>query len=149
MSSGTALQFTPSAGDLASVYLRKKLCKPLAPAILDYISSRQMQQYWDKKKRIKSDDFHKVDWQAVGLAMKGLKAPRRRWVVKHANNTCGVNSKLVQWGKKTSPLCPRCDEVETSQHVYQCQDPAAANLWKSNIDNLRNWMVVHQTAPLL
>lgn len=86
-----------------------------------------------------------VDWEAVGKAMRQLHAPRRRWITKHVSGACGVNTNMVRWQLKESAACPRCNEIETSVHVWTCQHSAAVQLWTDEIELLRAWLVSQGT----
>jgi hypothetical protein len=55
---------------------------------------------------------------------------------------------MLRWKQWPTDHCPRCGVArEDAIHVLQCPDSEAVNRWKLSIDNLRDWMLSHQTEP--
>jgi hypothetical protein len=56
---------------------------------------------------------------------------------------------MMKRGYTTNPDCPRCGENKTSNHVIQCQQPEATNVWNNLISELKLWLLSAQTDPTI
>jgi hypothetical protein len=106
-----------------------------------------MQNYWHRKNRITLNVFNKVDWDTIGRAMKVSTPSKRRWVIKHSTGFCGVNYELHKRNEKSSPNYTRCGLVETTSHVWKCQQPEAQEIWSNSIQALKQWLESTCTPP--
>jgi hypothetical protein len=132
------------------VYLgNKKLCKSTHKDATDFISAAIMKQYFHKKHRIHGSEFQNVDWEAMERATRRTTKARHRWIVKHAAGICAVNKIMMKRGSTTTTDCPRCGEHETSNHVTQCQQPAATEVWNKSIGELQEWLLSANTDPAI
>lgn len=62
----------------------------------------------------------------------------KRWAMKHAHGTCGVNYWLFKWRQHPSPLCERClASNETAQHIWKCPK---ATKWQSVLKKWSSWL---------
>lgn len=87
---------------------QERLCKHLQESILEFISARRMKLYLHTQNIIPSDQFDSVDWDMVNEAQKALAPGRRRWMVKHMSEVCGVNIWRQRWQDREDDKCPRC-----------------------------------------
>ena len=116
--------------------------------IYDHIHGEAMFARWERKGRFQSLDYsRKVNWEAIGQAMKSLKIGRRHWVAKHCLGHCGVNAKMKEWKKRDSSDCPRCGKRETARHVWRCQDPEARLVKSRGMLGIRKFLIEEETQP--
>jgi hypothetical protein len=106
-----------------------------------------MKHFWQKTRGLTSSNFHKINWDAIHSAGKEVTKSRRQWITKHAAGFCGVNAVLLKWKKRQNSICPRCGQVETSQHVWKCNGKNSKELWLSSIDKLVEWLQSMHTDP--
>lgn len=65
-------------------------------------------------------------------------------MTKFFSGICGVNSWRRRWTLTNSDLCPRCHlATETTDHLWDCEDPNAVTLRKDQVDALVKW-IIHQ-----
>jgi hypothetical protein len=50
-------------------------------------------------------------------------------------------------GLRDSDKCPRCNNVETTEHVWQCQDESANQIWATQMRKLQIFLGQLQTNP--
>eukprot|EP00957_Ditylum_brightwellii_P011029 836207-Ditylum_brightwellii.AAC.1 len=67
-------------------------------------------------------NFNKVDWPALGNALKDLKLQQQVRLIKHMHNWLSIHEQAKKFNPQASDLCLVCVEVkETSQHLFQCK----------------------------
>jgi hypothetical protein len=75
---------------------------------------------------------------------------RHRWLSKWLMGFCGTGIMLQRYGHQTHSNCPRCGiPGESVEHIIQCQEKGAKDLWTSSIKQLETWMLVQQGHPEL
>jgi hypothetical protein len=119
-----------------------KVTSQLRNTLIQWCQKRKARSYWEKK--LGATTCALIDWNVVEKVNKALGPQRQRWIAKHATGICGVRLMMKQMGKATTAGCPRCDETETAEHVWRCQDTAATAIWQDGIQEIRDWM--QQTA---
>jgi hypothetical protein len=102
--------------------------------------------YWEKHNK---SQFLHTDPQCVAATLGELPPRRQRWVTKHSIGVCGVKAQMYRWRLSPSPICPRCEEIETSQHVWVCRGQDADKAWNDSINAVRLQLLELQTAPAL
>ena len=118
----------------------------LSKNLASEINKLRLQQYWEKKKNIGELSIEHVDWKHLEKSSKTYK--KGRWLAKFVSGICGVGSMLLLWKHQNHSSCPRCGENdEDTQHVLQCEQPAAKDKWKEAIEDLRVWMEAQEAAP--
>jgi tRNA(Ile2) C34 agmatinyltransferase TiaS len=54
---------------------------------------------------------------------------------------------MHRWGQRQTPLCPRCNSVIDSQHVWVCKSCDSRAVWESALASLKSWMTRENTDP--
>lgn len=124
-----------------------KICRSLQFNINDHISRNLMKTMWIRRNKLTEETFQKIDWDAIQAAMKDVKTSKRHWIAKHSIEECGVNTVLVKRKEKKSDLCKRCGEVETTTHVWQCQEQKSQEIWTTSVEQLGLWLHNMKTEP--
>jgi hypothetical protein len=61
---------------------------------------------------------------------------------------CGVGVMLRVYRFQQHAKCPRCeDDDKTIDHVLQCRQQSALDLWSKSIQDLERWMTTNQGHP--
>ena len=69
------------------------------------------------------ETFQDVNWEAMRLALRRLRA-HRTTLLKHINNISPVGKLVHIYDPKYPETCPSCEEpVETRHHLYECSGP--------------------------
>jgi hypothetical protein len=121
------------------VYLEgTKVTSNLRNTLIAWCQKRKAHFYWEKK--LGSRICNEIDWETVAKINKAIGPQKQRWLSKHATGICGVRKMMQQMGKATSAVCPRCNEVETAEHVWRCQAPEATDIWQEGMQEIHEWM---------
>ena len=124
------------------------ICTKLEPTIRNIIHQNQSYDYLTKKSAhpILPANIDKIDWRAIGTAMRSSSVYKRQFVAKHATGHCGVGVMMKKWGFRTDSRCPRCKNPDESvTHVIVCPHPSASSTWSEQLDNLKQWMRAQKT----
>ncbi len=127
----------------------ERIGKNFEQQIYDYISASSMMSFWEKKRKLTHDTFFCVDWDSIHKASSTSTKHTTRWINKHATGICGTNNNLLLWKQRDDDTCPRCDQPESSIHVWRCQGCGANELWTQHLSNLEKWLESQHTAPML
>jgi hypothetical protein len=76
---------------------------------------------------------------------KDNSASPRQWITKHVSGFCSVGKMAKRIGLRNSEICPRCDEVETAEHVWTCRNSEVDVLWQEKMDELRALLSTQNT----
>ena len=91
-----------------------------------------------------------LDWAGIASAMNAVSLRRRRWIVKHNSDQCGVGRTLRRWGESTSAQCPRCAHPEEdTSHVLRCHGLRLDEIWHRSLKRLANRLRKARTDPEL
>lgn len=101
-------------------------------------------QYWKTKN---CHQFTYTNLQITRDIMLALPPHRRRWLSKHAAGVCGVKQCLLRWRQSDTDKCPRCNEVETAQHVWVCKGHSASAAWDHALKTFESELLEIQTSP--
>ena len=126
-----------------------KIAHPNSHALYGLIQDPITQFYWVRHRHIPEASQNTVDWTATADFMKHLPLKNRRWVTKHASHQCAVGTTMAKWNFQDTAKCPRCNEDETTTHVYQCKSHQATTQWNESIQQLETWLTDQQTNPKL
>jgi ribonuclease HI len=107
----------------------KKVHKHLQTQIYEHLSSTTIFPYWVKKERFSVEGATKINWDALGTAMRQSTPRQRQWLTKRASRECGANYVLHKRNMKNTDKCPLCGEVETVLHIICCRDERAKQQW--------------------
>ena len=104
--------------------------------------------YWIESKRIPFDSIEDIDWTCVERSIKSLPCSKRKWLVKHASDNCGVGKTMVKWKFQESAECSLCRiEEEDAKHVLQCKSQVATQQRQHGLNEIKKWMDNHNTHP--
>jgi hypothetical protein len=108
-----------------------------------------MTQFWKKERNINQLTFFSINWTAIEEASKLWSKEKNRWMIKHCVGIAGVNQVLHKWKQLPSPLCHRCNQEESTSHVWNCKGGNSLGIWKESLKELDIWMKNVNTEPLL
>jgi hypothetical protein len=126
----------------------EKISSKLKEALRLACTSVEAAKYWEGKKRFGQGSATDVDWEAFGAALKQLPITRQHWISKTTSGFCAVGIMMFRRKEHPSPACPRCNEVETVEHVWKCKTNTD-QLWTKSLSILREWMLQHDTHPVM
>ena len=118
----------------------RKVVNKIDTLIHEYTHRDRLMTYWVRTGRINDDAKDKVAWKHYKGAVQSLPRARRQWVAKHHCGFEGNNYKLHQWKQRTTPQCPRCQEIETHRHILRCQSPQATETYNNLETNFSQWL---------
>jgi len=127
----------------------RKLTSRIDSQIYSAVHKESSLEYWKTKKDVPPEAVSRVDWPAIGRAMKGVPRGRRVFVTKHVAGMCGVGKFMKRWKYWNTDQCPRCGEAEDAPHVWTCSDPGARDIWNKSVDNLDLFLRKQDTDPTL
>ena len=124
-----------------------KITHPSINLLYSQIQDPITQCWWVRHGYIKSESTHTVDWNSTADFLHHLDLNRRRWVTKHASDNCGVGMTLQKWKYKECPACPRCNQPETTTHVYKCTGFSETSPWTTSLTSLQKYLTDTRTDP--
>jgi hypothetical protein len=124
----------------------RKISSKLMEELRLVCTSGAAEQYWAGKQRFGQGSIHEVDWDSFGAALKLMPLKRQHWISKTTSGFCAVGTMMFKRKEHPTSECPRCNEVETVEHVWKCTYDTGA-LWDNSLSNLREWMLQHDTHP--
>jgi hypothetical protein len=127
----------------------ERIGKNFEQELYDHYSFSLIQPFWEKKRNLTPTAFLSVDWPAINKALTSSPTKTARWITKHATGICGTNNNLLRWKQRDDDLCPRCNQPETTLHVWLCTGHGAGALWTTLISELESWLSSQNTAPTL
>ena len=68
-------------------------------------------------------------------------------MIKMASGHMAVAHKLKQWNLKNDDLCPFCNNKETVDHIFQCQEPCAKDFRNKQMNLFITHLKSRQTDP--
>jgi hypothetical protein len=114
---------------------RQKVVSNLTKSIRTHCSITRAEKYWAKKDNQALQD---IDWEGVKRTSTTTPRHRQQWMTKHVSGFCSVGKMALRTGLRSSDICPRCDEIETAEHVWKCAEQEASQLWEEKMDELRD-----------
>jgi hypothetical protein len=127
-----------------SVWLKgKKVTSNLTKRIREHCSIQRAELYWKRKN---NNHFHNMDWAGVKVLSKKAPRHRQQWFTKHVSGFCSVGKMAKRIGLRPSDRCPRCEEVETAEHVWTCKNSDVERLWTEKMEDLRVCLRGQQTS---
>jgi hypothetical protein len=112
----------------------KKLGSNLTKEIQSFCAIKRAGKYWESKVGETTED---MDWTGFQYIVRTTPRHRRQWMTKHCSGFCSVGKMAHRIGLRNTDQCPRCDESETTKHVWRCNHPEANQLWEDSMVNLR------------
>ena len=147
-SKGTEVRSYQIFGEPWALWIgKRKISNNISEEIVNHVAGEQAMEYWSRKNRFQGGSPDDIDWDIVQATMKAQSRNRRHWVVKHATGFCGVNKMMHRWKLRDSNKCPRCEEVETTEHVLKCTGEGANVVWDKSVMELRKWLRDQGTLP--
>jgi hypothetical protein len=95
-----------------------------------------------KKGKWTHEQFDKVDWEHLNLALKSKADNYKIWCSKQTSGFCGS---WVQGGLHSGKMypderCPICSARETDAHLMRCPDEDRTRLLIKTLEELEKWM---------
>jgi hypothetical protein len=104
------------------------------------LPEKALRNYWSYSKGFSNE--HPDDWTSLSRATRSVRKGKGIFLTKFFSGFCGVNRWRKIWGLVPSNLCPRChQDVETTAHLWLCEDPEACLLRGRLYDELIRWIV--------
>ena len=126
----------------------EKISSNLTATLREYIHTKSIRSYWEKKGKFPRGGQRLVDWSLKRQSHKTFPKGQNRWLSKHNTGFCGVGKKLKEYQFQKHTDCPRCGRAnETPAHVLQCRNADACALWDKELSNLLTWMKSHDIHP--
>jgi hypothetical protein len=133
-----------------SLYINNiKVCKNFKTRLYHNWSIPSMESFWKDKRGWTKETFSSINWDAIKDASSLWSKEKQRWVTKHCVGTAGVNQVLHNWKKSPSPICSKCTEMETTNHVWQCKGHDNHETWEKFFSKLETWVKKVDTCPHL
>jgi hypothetical protein len=124
----------------------EKVVSNLTKSIRTHCSITRAEKYWAKKD---SQALQDNDWEGVRRTSKTTPRHWQQWMTKHVSGFCSVGKMALHTGLRSSDICPRCDEIETAEHVWKCAEQEVSQLWDGRMDELRDTLRRANTPHML
>lgn len=125
-----------------------KITRPNTNNLYSVIQTPITTAWWIRHKVYTEEASQLIDYDATERLMHKLPFSRRRWIMKHASENCGVGATLLKWEYQTDAKCPRCNHpAEDTRHVLLCQGTDANEVFQQSIDTLKTTMEAIDTDP--
>jgi len=96
-----------------------------------------MQQRWKTQFGVNEID-EEFDWDVFKQICKSKPDWKKIWFAKHNARIGSVRTNLVKRKHSEDPICPCCGELETTDHIYQCESTTMQAACDVNIAELRD-----------
>ena len=95
-----------------------------------------------KKNPWPNEQFDKVDWEHLDLAMKTKSDMYKIWRSKQTSGFCGTRVQVGRYLGTTGQdeRCPNCGRRETATHLLLCPSKDRTQLCIDNADELEKWL---------
>jgi hypothetical protein len=120
-----------------------KVVSKMKQAIIDHVQDLYAARYWENK------GLTDVEWDVTAKVSKSMPKLRRQWISKHSTGFCGCGVMMKRMKLRETDTCPKCEETETAEHVWKCQQQETSDIWEASAQNLTNWMTDNNTHPHL
>jgi hypothetical protein len=111
-----------------------KIGSNLTKEIQSFCAIKRAERYWENKN---GEVTENMDWVGVQYNVSSTPRHRRQWMTKHSSGFCSVGKMAQRIGLRNTDQCPRCEQPETTEHVWRCRHPEADQLWEDSMVNLR------------
>ena len=120
----------------------QKVIRSPTDAIYDAHGRDLARNFLARRSKLSRDDFHLVDWDALGRANTSWPKPYQIFYAKHVAGCCAVRHFEHEITKGETPAnCPCCPEPdETTYHVLLCENPSRKELYFRSVDKLEQWL---------
>jgi hypothetical protein len=105
------------------------------------------ESYWIRHKHLRPSAKRKIYWDGIHDASSKLRPGKRRWMVKHVTEICGVGKWMKRWQYWKHDRCPRCSQRQDVPHIIRCTHGAANETWALSMDALSTWLDEQHTFP--
>jgi hypothetical protein len=127
-----------------------KICSELKKTLTKLIHTNSIRKHWMKRNKFSGYNEEYIDWEVLRRSRRNISMTRQRWMSKWMAGFCGVGIMLVRYAYQKHSKCPRCgQDNETTSHIIQCQQPEAVDLWRTEVQSLRTWMLSTMGHPEL
>ena len=97
---------------------------------------------------MQQDLSNNIDWENNSSARKSLPLGLRRWQAKFSTSHIAVGTMAKRRKHQELDNCPRCSlPGENTDHVLQCKETGAINLWNKSVSQMRHTLTEQNTAP--
>jgi hypothetical protein len=95
-----------------------------------------------KKNSWPNEQFDKVDWEHLDLALKNKPDMYKIWRSKQNSGFCGTRVQVGLYSGNPWPdkRCPNCGRRETAAHLLLCSNEERTQLLINNTDKLGQWL---------
>jgi hypothetical protein len=129
------------------IHQGQRLTRVRIDHLYDRIYAPETESYWIRRKHIRPSAKRKIYWDGIKDASSKLRPGKRRWMVKHVTEICGIGKFKKRWDPNSHNRCPRCSQREDVPHIIKCTHGAANETWDQSMDSLSTWLSSQQTFP--
>jgi hypothetical protein len=127
-----------------------RICSELHKSLTTLLRTAYIRRHWMKRNKFSGYTESLIDWDTTRRSRRNISKTRQRWMSKWMAGFCGVGIMLVRYAYQKHSKCPRCGQNnETTSHVIQCRHPGAVNLWHTEVEALKSWMLSNLGQPEL
>ena len=127
----------------------RKLSNWRMEQLYDLTHDEKTREYWQAKYRFPPASQPKIDWKHIAIAAKQLGIWPRIRQAKWGTNFHPTNQILQRRKQVPDDKCPRCEEIETREHVLRCDGYGATDSWDAAVSKLSAWMQQTSTHPAI
>ena len=103
--------------------------------------------WWIEKQRFDRAAYPLWDEEVTKRTYIGLPWHMKKFVSKWTTKQLPLGKRQVQLQMSTSMKCPRCDEIESIDHVLQCPLTSAQARWLQHMREFDRWLRSIHTDP--
>jgi hypothetical protein len=124
------------------------ISKHIKATLRDHCSGEVLKKYWEKRQRFNQQPASSIDWDSCQKALESMNQGQRREFIKHHSGNQATNKNMKRRLQRDTEACPRCPApLEDSNHIIQCKQDSATELWEQSMNKVHSWLQDHRTDP--
>jgi len=102
------------------------------------LHEEKMHNRWCTQFGIEGDDVAKYDWDTFKRVCRASPEGKKIWFAKHNARIGPVKYNLVRRKHDDDPTCPRCGDLETTEHTFMCKDEKMEEAFNTHLEPLES-----------
>ena len=102
------------------------------------LHKEKMHKRWCAQFGIEGDKIDEYDWDTFKQFCRASPEGKKLWFAKHNARIGPVKYNLVRRKHDDDPSCPRCRELETTDHTFICKDDKMEEAFNTHLEVLES-----------
>ena len=116
------------------------------------IHEENMRNVWRNKFELTEEQGEKILWRAFKKNNRNMDERKALWVTKFNQRIGAVKKNLERRGHSEDGICPCCNQMEDTDHIFQCQNNDIQKTFEDEYEKVNTWVentAGHQTAQAM